>query len=151
MKKSSSVITHIKNHSFFSKIKNIECFNKLKSLLPSRLSDAILFIYIKNKTLFFVLNHPGFKMEFNYNVNLIKGLLKKLKKTDSNCNEIEIENIKIFVSNKTMLNSKEKKTDTNIFYDEQAIGNFIIKTDNEELLNIFKNIQKIIKTTLYKN
>ncbi len=145
MKKSSSIITHIKNHSFYSKIKNIECFNKLKSLLPPRLSNAILFIYIKNKTLFFVLNHPGFKMEFYYNVNLIKRLLKELKKVDLFCKEIEIENIKVFVSNKAVQNDEEEKIKSNITYNEKAIGNFDIKTDNEKLKNIFKNIQTIIK------
>ena len=145
MKQSNEIISHIQNRSFRQNIKRIKCFKKILSLLPPKLSRAVLFMYIKNRVLFFALNHPGFKMEFNYNVNLIKELLKKLKKMDLNCKELDISDIKVFVSDK----EKDKKNinhfDSDIYYTERATGDFEIYSDNEKLQNIFKNIQKIIK------
>ncbi len=144
MKKSNEIITHLKNRSFRSKIDQVECFNKIKSLLPPRLTKAILFMYTKNKTLFFVLNHPGYKMEFNYNVNLIKRLLNRLKNQYIPCEDIEINKIKIFVSNKIEKKS-QKKDFSFVEYYEKSTGNFNINTNNENLKQIFQNIQNIIK------
>ncbi len=152
MKKSIEIISHLKNRSFHSRLNQIECFNKLTSLLPTRLSQAISFMYIKNKTLFFVLNHPGYKMEFNYNVNLIKELLKKLKKLDLKCKDIEVEQIKVFNSNKTKFKRKNmKQNESKIEYLEKSTGNFDIKTQNETYIDLFKKIQKSIKKNLEDN
>ncbi len=149
MKKSTEIISHLKNRSFHSKLNQIECLNKLISLLPPRLGKAVSFVYIKNKTLFFALNHPGYKMEFNYNVNLIKELLKKLKKLDLNCKDIEVNEIKTFVSN--MAELKQNRTMENkskIIYQEKATGNFDIKTKNQKFIELFKNIQNSIKKNI---
>lgn len=145
MKKSSNIINHLKNQPLYSKLKTVKCFEKIRSLLPPRLSNAILFIYIKNDILFFVLNHPGYKMEFNYNVNLIKGVLKELKKRESICKDLIFKDIKTFVSNKIDIEEDKNKLEKKLTYKERATGNFEIKTDNENLKQTFKNIQKIIK------
>ena len=145
MKKSSNIINHLKNQPLYSKLQTVKCFEKIRSLLPPRLSNAILFIYIKNDILFFVLNHPGYKMEFNYNVNLIKGVLKELKKRESICKDLIFKDIKTFVSNKIDIEEDKNKLEKKLTYKERATGNFEIKTDNENLKQTFKNIQNIIK------
>ena len=145
MKKSSNIITHLKNQPLYSKLKTVKCFEKIKSLLPPRLSNAILFIYIKNDILFFVLNHPGYKMEFNYNLNLIKGVLKELKKRESVCKDLVFKDVKAFVSNKIDLEENKNQTGKKLIYKERATGDFEIKTNNKNLKNIFQNIKKIIK------
>ncbi len=146
MKNSNNIIIHLKNQPYYKKIKNIECFNKIKSLLPPKLSNSILFIYIKNQTLFFVLTHPGYKMEFNYNVNLIKRLLKELKKRDKNCQNLNIKDIKTFVTNKINIQKTENNNkNSKIYYNERAKGNFKILTNNQKLKTRFLEIQKIIK------
>lgn len=145
MKKSSNIITHLKNQPLYSKLKTVKCFEKIKSLLPPRLSSAILFIYIKNDILFFVLNHPGYKMEFNYNLNLIKGVLKELKKRELVCKDLVFKDVKAFVSNKIDLEENKNQTEEKLTYKERATGDFEINTDNENLKNIFQNIKKIIK------
>ena len=145
MKKSSNIITHLKNQPLYSKLKTVKCFEKIKSLLPPRLSCAILFIYIKNDILFFVLNHPGYKMEFNYNLNLIKGVLKELKKRELVCKDLVFKDVKAFVSNKIDLEENKNQTEEKLTYKERATGDFEIKTDNENLKNIFQNIKKVIK------
>jgi len=145
MKKSSNIITHLKNQPLYNKLKTVKCFEKIKSLLPPRLSNAILFIYIKNDILFFVLNHPGYKMEFNYNVNLIKGVLKELKKRESVCKDLVFKDVKAFVSNKINIEENKNLTEEKLTYKERATGNFEIKTNNKNLKNIFQNIKKIIE------
>ena len=145
MKKSSNIISHLKNQPLYSKLKTVKCFEKIRSLLPPRLSNAILFIYIKNDILFFVLNHPGYKMEFNYNLNLIKGVLKELKKREVVCKDLVFKDIKVFVSNKIEKDEDDKKEEEKLIYKERATGNFKIKTNKKELKQIFQNIQDIIK------
>ena len=79
MKTAKDIISHLIHKPQNSKIIQKSCIDKLVSCLPPHLANAVMFTYIKNNTLFFVLNHPGLKMEFNYKHNLIKSLLKKLK------------------------------------------------------------------------
>ncbi len=143
MKKSSNIINHLKNQPLYAKLKTVQCFEKIKSLLPPRLQNAVLFIYIKNDILFFVLNHPGYKMEFNYNVNLIKGVLKELKKRSSECADLEFKEIRSFVSNKIESKTREIK-ENKLTYKERAKGKFAILTKNERLKKIFQEIKKTI-------
>ncbi len=144
MKSSKEIVEHIIKNPQNKKILQKRCFEKLKNLLPSHLKSAVLFVYIKNKTLFFVLNHPGIKMEFNYKHNLIKDLLNKIKEIDKDCQDIEIERVKSFVSNKIEIDKEFKKVQ--YFYKERSLGEFKIETDNKELREIFQKIQNIIKS-----
>ncbi len=143
MKSSNEIIAHIIKSPQNKKILQKRCFEKLKNLLPPHLKNAILFMYIKNQTLFFVLNHPGMKMEFNYKHNLIKDLLNKIKEIDKDCKDIEIKNIKSFVSN--LIEPKKDSYISNIKYKERAKGDFEILAKDEKLKDIFKQIRDIIK------
>jgi len=143
MKTAKSIIEHLKRHPRNIKVLEIACYEKLKSMLPMHLKSAILFIYKKNQTLYFVLNHPGMKMEFNYKHTLIKNLLNKLKDFDQNCKDIKITEIKSFVSNKI----PQKKTNEPIvkrYYREKATGTFENRAKNEELKAIFNNIKTML-------
>ncbi|NPA73494.1 MAG: hypothetical protein GXO12_02170 [Epsilonproteobacteria bacterium] len=147
MKQSSEIITHLKNLPIYRKVNQAGCFDKLKSLLPPLWRKSVLFIYIKNKTLFFALNHPGLKMEFNYNHNLIKELLKRLKNSYPDCKDIEVTDIKAFAVNQFEFVAKKEYGfyDTKIIYTEKSTGNFKIRTNNKKLLKLFQNIQTTIK------
>ncbi len=142
MKTSKEIISHIINKPQNSQIIKTECINKLISFLPPHLANAIMFTYIKNRTLFFALNHPGLKMEFNYKHNLIKSLLNKLKDIDLKCKIIEIDEIKTFVSNK--IEAKAPKIST-IIYKERANGEFQNLATDTELNKLFEEIRKMIK------
>jgi hypothetical protein len=141
MKNAKNIIEHIIKRPSNKKILQKRCFERVKNALPPHFCNAIEFIYLKNQTLFFVLNHPGMKMEFNYKHNLIKNLLNKLKYIDENCSEIEVIDIKSFVSNKVFKKSEEK---IERFFKEKSTGEFKIESQNEELIKVFKNIQKEI-------
>lgn len=143
MKDSYFIISHLKNSPRYKKIKTQECFESIKSILPKHLKNAILFMYTKNQTLFFVLNHPGFKMEFNYNLNLIKGLLKEVKKHKSCCKELPTENIKVFVSNK-IDKKNQRPNNSDIKYKERSNAEFENPAKNKSIAAAFEQIRKTI-------
>ncbi len=144
MKTAKSIIEHLKRHPQNSKVLEIACYEKVKALLPPHLAKAILFIYKKNHTLYFVLNHPGMKMEFNYKHTLIKNLLNKLKDFDENCKELAITEVKSFVSNKIPLKKEPETPPIKRYFTEKSTGTFENKAQNEELNAIFEEIKAML-------
>lgn len=123
--------------SFDEKLRTYRSMLKLKLVLPQRLRDSVMFTYIKNKTLFFVLNHPAYVMEFNYNLSMIKGLLKSLK-----LEGLEgVEDIKCFVSNKINRDSKESEDNS---YSEHSKGEFENHLKDEKLREKVEEIRGVI-------
>lgn len=143
MKDSKTIISHLKKHPSLKTLKQEECYEILIKLLPNSLTNFIKFMYTKNNTLFFVLNHPSAKMEFNYKRNLIKGLLNKLESFHPHCKCINLKEIKAFVSNKKMI-KESKIVETKIFYPERSNGEFTNKTSNEKLHELFEQIREEI-------
>ena len=76
MKKVSMILSHLSNQPQFRYLKQESCYKKYISLLGAKWQKAVAFIYIKNDTLFIAVTHPGFKMELNYNKDLLISLLK---------------------------------------------------------------------------
>jgi len=144
MKSSDKIIAHITGKPLFQKIGQKRCFEKLISLLPPQLSRAVMFTYVKNQTLFFVLNHPGLKMEFNYKINLIKSLLKKIKDIDPDCKNINVINVKAFVTNKINFNPPHPP-EPKFTYTERATGRFYNFATNEKIKQLFQEIKEEIK------
>jgi hypothetical protein len=145
MKTAQEIISHLINKPQNSKIIQKGCIDKLISLLPPHLANAVMFTYIKNRTLFFVLNHPGLKMEFNYKHNLIKSLLNKIKDIDLKCQIIEVDEIKSFVSNKIkppVINQKPLLT-----YKERSSGKFDNLASSDELKELFEKIKETIQNS----
>ncbi len=143
MKSVKTVLSHIfpKN----SKFGEHSCFNKLISLLPKRFKDHTLFCYKKNETLFFVFDHPGIKMEFNYNLNLINELLNIMKKNSNECKNLEIKSIKSFVKNDKTKRYLYKKREFNS-YKENSKGDFENFAKNQEIKEILEKIREKIKS-----
>ncbi|WP_263831865.1 hypothetical protein [Sulfurospirillum oryzae] len=108
----------------------------------------IRFVYTKNETLFFVLNHPCAKMEFNYKRNLIKSLLKELLAHFPECSCLHVKEVQAFVTNQK---SEEEalivSANSEIFYPEQASGAFETLCEDEKLRSLFE----AIKETIAKN
>jgi len=114
--------------------------------MPPRFANAIAFFYIKNNTLFGGLSHPGYKMELNYNKDLINNLLNQLTIIDLDCANIfkDVKKIEFFVSKfHTPAPIIAPKTD--IKYKELATGEFKIEAKESEILSLFKKIQEDIK------
>jgi hypothetical protein len=140
MKSAKTIIQHMMRQPQNSKVIQMACFEKVKSMLPKHLASAVKFIYQKNNTLFFVLNHPGMKMEFHYKHTLIKTLLNKLKEIDANCKDIQITKISSFVTHdlpkKEEVGIKPKR-----YFREKSKADFTNHAKEEQLHKIFEAIK----------
>jgi len=136
MKNASEILTHLKYYPEFKKINTNVTIERLINSLPVKLSKGVKFGYIKNQTLFFVLTHPVYKMEFEYNKSLIKSLLKK-------ANIANVSDIKFFVTN--VMERKEVPNEEKNFYQERSHGIFENFCKDENLRKKFEDIRKIIK------
>lgn len=147
MKKIDAVLTHLISQPIYAKLRQQECFRLIKKALPPSLQRGILFIFVKNRTLFFALKHPAFKMEFDYKLSSIKNLLSTLPPLKEACKAHEIKDIKAFVSKfapevKTMHRSSIPR------YKERAQGTFDILAKDDTMHNRFKEIQETIQQNL---
>ena len=115
-------------------------------MFTAPVQKMINFAYIKNKTLFFVFNHPVGKQEFDNNIHSIKSALKfYMPQECKECEESLFDDIKAFVTHtpkKNIENFKEVKQ----VYKERSSGNFEINVQDEKLNSLIKSIQDIIKS-----
>lgn len=136
MKKINDILTHIENLPEFKKFNTIKSISKFIDILPAKLKNGIKFAYVKNRTLFFVLTHQVYKMEFKYNKEEIKNLLEKYQFSD-------IIDIDFFVTNS--IDIEKSKTMESEKYKERSLGIFENRVEDEKLYLKFENIRKIIK------
>ncbi len=127
----------------YAVLRQQKCFQLIKKALPLNLRHGILFIYVKNGTLFFALKHPAFKMEFDYKLSLIKNLLSTLPPLQEACSTHEIHQIKAFVSR--FAPEPKKSTDTVPHYKERSDGDFGIECKNERIKKEFEALKETIQ------
>ena len=111
---------------------------KFIDVLPLKFKKGIKFGYVKNQTLFFVLSHPVYKMEFEYNKADIKSLLKNFQIGDVN-------DIGFFVTN--VIEKKQTVEEADSLYKERSYGIFENKIKDEKLFKKFEKIREIIKNS----
>ncbi len=134
----NEILSHLKNNPQFRKINTQETIQNFIELLPLKLKKGIKFTYIKKQILHFVLTHPVYKMEFEYNKSLIKTLLKKALIAN-------VEELKFFVTNK--IEKKEKTTSLENHFKERSYGIFENRVTNKKLHDKIEEIRKIIKNS----
>ena len=142
MKNASQIISSIQNKPQFSKLSRFSCIKRIQSIFVPALQRMIKFAYIKNDTLYFVLNHPAGKQEFDNNIQNIKSALNF--HSPEECSETLIRDIKAFVTHtpKSISKIEPKKIQR---YTERATGDFDINIKDEKLNSLIKSIQDIIK------
>ena len=138
MKKINEILSHLKNNPEFSKINTSFLIMKFIDVLPLKLKKGVKFGYVKNQTLYFVLTHPVYKMEFEYNKADIKSLLKNFKIAN-------VEDIGFFITN--VIEKKEKENEPILLYKERSYGIFDNKAKDEYIFKRFENIREIIKNS----
>lgn len=136
MKKINEILSHLKNNPEFSKINTSFLIKKFIEVLPLKLKKGVKFAYVKNQTLYFVLTHPVYKMEFEYNKADIKSLLKNFKIAN-------VEDIGFFITN--VIEKKEEQKAPILLYKERSYGIFENKVKDEYLFKKFEKIREIIK------
>jgi len=145
MKKVSTILSHLTNQPQFRSLKQHACYKKYLSLLGEKWQKAIAFVYIQNKTLFVAVTHPGFKMELNYNKDILKGILTQLSTLDKACKMLQAEKIVIFHSKYRSILHNEPETSTVPYYNELASADFSIKSRDEEIRAKFEAIKTQIR------
>jgi len=143
MKNSNQLVSHLRSQSAFAPLSNIPCINAVKDLLPPRLHRFILFGYIRHNIVFFALNHPGAKQEFDNIINSIKLPLKQIPPMA--CSKFKIYDIKAFVSYKTSL---RPSTDTlkEVQFEERSVAQFDNNLEDKKLHQLAEEIRDIIKS-----
>lgn len=143
MKNVSEILKNLQSQPQFSKLSHFGCIKKITSLFSPPLQKMVKFAYIKNETLFFVLNHPGAKQEFDNNIQSIKSALNYI--TPPECQETNFKNIKAFVTH-TPLRQSPKPKSTKEHYKERASGTLEVNIQDEKLNKLVQSIFDIIKS-----
>jgi len=144
MKKASSILSHLSSQPQFRFLKQQVCYKKYISLLGAKYQKAIAFIYIKDNTLFVAVKHPGFKMELNYNKDLLKSILTQLTSHDKECKMMLVSKIVIFHSKYHPVEKEIPTISTVPYYSELATTKFKILSDDKDLIEKFMNIKETI-------
>ena len=146
MKNAGQIINSIQSKPQFSKLSYYKCIDIVQSMFTPPVRKMVNFAYIKNKTLFFVFNHPVGKQEFDNSIQSIKSALNfHMPDECKECDENLFDDIKAFVTHtpkKTL--HVENKTIQHV-YKERATGNLHVDIKNEKLNSLVKSIQDIIK------
>ena len=137
MKKVNDILKHLQYSPAFKKINSNKKLDNLIEILPLKLKKGIKFAYIKNNILFFVLTHPVYKMEFKYNQEIIKSLLKKANITNAS-------DVQFFITNK--IEKQEIKELKKPIFQERSHAIFGNNIQDKNLNKKFEEIRDIIKT-----
>jgi len=145
MKNVYTILSHLSQQPQFKYLKRHECYRKYIKLLGEKYQRAIAFVYVKHDTLYVAVTHPGFKMELNYNKEVLKDVLVQFSAIEKNCDMLKAEKIVIFHSKYHKL--PEEGTDSSAvpYYQEIAEGNFEIHTTDAQLQEKFEHIKKLIE------
>jgi len=144
MKKASTILSHLSSQPQFKFLKQQSCYQKYISLLGAKYQKAIAFIYVKDDTLFIAVKHPGFKMELNYNRDLLKSILTQLTTHEQNCKTISASKIVIFHSKYHPIEKEKVDISTVPYYNELASNDFDIKSTDKEIIAKFEKIKESI-------
>ena len=143
MKKSAAILEHLVDQSQFKPLRQHRCYRLFLDLLPPRFRHAIAFVTLKNRRLMVGLSHPGYKMELNYNQELLKSLLTTLRQHRPECAFMEAESVVLFHSRYHPFD--KEISDTVPHYRELAEGTFTTLPSDEKLREHFESIRRHIR------
>jgi len=146
MKNAFTILSHLTDQPQFRSLKQHACYKKYLSLLGTKWQKAIAFVYIQNDTLFVAVRHPGFKMELNYNKDILKSILTQLSSIDKSCEMLQAEKVVIFHSKYRSILQTDVDLSTVPYYSELATSDFRIESRDEELKAKFESVKQHIRT-----
>ncbi len=141
MKHGNELFKHI---SFASnkKVEFFSCIGKIKKLLPPTLAAGVESAYIKNDTLFFLLENKTLEFEANYKLNSLTQLLKEFCAFDPECKELVFSKIKAYSKAKP----PKPQIKTTFLEKDRSSGSFENNFKNEELrMRLEKIREQIVK------
>ena len=145
MKQANVILSHIKSLPQFKLLKSHYCYAKFISILNPRFQKAIAFVYVREETLFVALSHPGFKMELNMNRELLLSLLAILAKQNEKCQQLKAKKVALFNSKHMSIIKEKKPNNTVPHYQEMALGDFTIESEDKEIVKAFEAVRRSIE------
>ena len=137
------ILSHLSSQPQFKSLKRQECYQKFIDLLSPKWQKAVAFVYIKDETLFIAVTHPGFKMELNYNRDLLKTLLTQLNAHDEACKLMCADKVVVFHSKYHAMPQEKALYESVPHYHERAQGDFETP-DDTDLKEKFEHIKDIV-------
>jgi hypothetical protein len=145
MKNVHTILSHLSQQPQFRYLKQHECYRKYIKLLGEKYQRAIAFIYVKNDTLYVAVTHPGFKMELNYNKEVLKEVLTQFISIEKNCDMLQADKVVIFHSKYHKPPTEAAVASTVPHYQEMAEGDFEVQTTDTKLQEKFEQTKKLIE------
>lgn len=143
MKNASHILTSLRQKPSFSKLARWECIRRIRELFPPRLQQMIRYGYYNGDTLYFVLDHPGAKQEFDNIIATIKEPLRLY--TPKACTANAPKEIRAFVKHTPAVQTSEAfRRRTDVHYAERAEGHFTPRNSDSNLFDVFERIRSHI-------
>ncbi len=145
MKTTRSILDALTGLPHFRTLEQHRCYQQYLRLLPPRFQAAIAFVYVRSATLHVALRHPGYKMELNYNQELLKSLLTTLIEHDAGCASLHADSVVLFVSKYAAPPASDADETTVPRYHELAEGIFEDHTSSPQLQTQFARLRSAIR------
>lgn len=143
MKNASHILASLRQKPTFSKLARQECIHRIRGLFPPRLQQMIRYGYLREGILYFVLDHPGAKQEFDNIIATIKEPLRRYAPEE--CAEAAPKDIRAFVKYAPRNTPQDAYARHTVFtYRERALGRFNTFDADPKLHAIFERIRRHI-------
>ncbi len=141
MKKASHILASLRKKPQFSKLARLACIERIRALFPPRLQKMIRYGYFHNGKLFFVLNHPGAKQEFDIITASIKGPLKHYMPPE--CADTPFDDIRAFAVHRPQQRPEaSERRRSEVYYRERAHGTFDNPVEHPQLHELIERIRR---------
>ena len=147
MKTTETILQSLTGQPQFRTLGRHRCYQRFMALLPPRFREAISFVYVRDFTLHVALRHPGYKMELNYNKELLKDLLATLTDNQPECASLRAKKVVLFTSRYAVSPPVQNARAATIpYYYELAVGTFEDRSTHPDLRRQFERIRRTIQS-----
>lgn len=142
MKQADELLDHLLR-PFGGRVSRYRCYERIKLLLPQPIVEEIAFMYVKNKTLFFVVKNSAIVFELNYKLNSVKPVLTAFAATHPDMCTEPFDDVKAFA---TKYVPQEPPQELKFFaIPEKSKGEFENPMKEPQLYAIVEAIRQTIK------
>lgn len=150
MKNSKQIISHLLQLPTFKPLRDYRELLEFETCFPSSWRNMIELRYVRNNIIHFALKHNAFKKEFDYNITMIKGMLKVFQTETFKL--ADVTDIKYFISYKRKKRAdwalraqkQKEQSEAGQFYYEHAQGDFKNLATDPDVHKAFEEIRQII-------
>ena len=143
MKDSKHIISFLKSQPEFAKLRLKDEINLFKAAyLTPYLREQILFIFVKNQTLFFAAKHPAFCQEFNYTRKHIIQTLRSYPQKFPTLSTLT--EAKAYVPRHILEPKPLPHTESKRYFSEHSRGEFANHCTSPRLYELFEKLRLAI-------